>query len=204
MQAAFCAVDSRTTRLVRRRVLAPGGRGRGSLPQPGRWWASNAQSEAKMATNPDFRDLLSALCAADAEFIIGGAHAVMFHTIPRYTKDLDVWVRPTLENAERVHRALRVFGAPMADLTADDLATPGTIFQIGIAPNRVDIITSIDAVIFDEGLAAPRLFDVRRHPHRAVGRRRSSWSTSEPRGGRRIGWTSRCSRSGRPESEGSQ
>jgi hypothetical protein len=103
-----------------------------------------------MATNQDFRDLLSALCAEGADFIVVGAHAVMFHTAPRYTKYLDVWVRPTRENAERVHRALLAFGAPMADLTVDDLALPGTIFQIGIAPNRVDILTSIDAVSFDE------------------------------------------------------
>jgi hypothetical protein len=74
----------------------------------------------------------------------------MFHTHPRYTKDIDVWMRPTRENAERVHRALRAFGAPMADLTVDDLAVPGTIFQIGIAPNRVDVLTAIDAVTFDE------------------------------------------------------
>jgi hypothetical protein len=103
-----------------------------------------------MATNPDFRDLLSALSAEGADFIIVGAHAVMFYTTPRYTKDLDVWVRPTRDNAERVHRALRAFGAPVIDLTVDDLATPGTIFQIGIEPNRVDIITSIEGVTFDE------------------------------------------------------
>jgi hypothetical protein len=106
-----------------------------------------------MATNPDFRDLLSALSAEGADFIVVGAHAVMFYTSPRYTKDLDIWVRPTRENAERVHRALRAFGAPMADLSADDLAIPGTIFQIGIAPNRIDILTSIDAVTFDDAWA---------------------------------------------------
>jgi hypothetical protein len=88
-----------------------------------------------MATNPDFRDLLSELSSEGAEFLVVGAHAVMFYTVPRYTKDLDLWVRPTLENAERVHRALVRFGAPMSDLTAADLARPGTIFQIGIAPN---------------------------------------------------------------------
>jgi len=106
-----------------------------------------------MATNPDFRDLLSALSAEGAEFLIVGAHAVMLYTAPRYTKDLDIWVRPTPENAARVHRALVAFGAPMADLTVDDLATPGTIFQIGIAPNRVDILTSIEAVTFEEAWA---------------------------------------------------
>ncbi len=103
-----------------------------------------------MATNPDFNDLLSALSAEGAEFLIVGAHAVMFYTTPRYTKDLDVWVRPEPDNAERVYRALRAFGAPLSDLTAADLATPGTIFQIGVAPNRIDVLTSIDAVLFED------------------------------------------------------
>jgi hypothetical protein len=103
-----------------------------------------------MATNPDFNDLLSALSAEGAEFLIVGAHAVMFYTAPRYTKDLDIWIHSTPENAERVYRALRSFGAPLSDLTAADLATAGTIFQIGVAPNRIDILTSLDAVSFEE------------------------------------------------------
>ncbi|MBK9129853.1 MAG: hypothetical protein IPM13_19040 [Phycisphaerales bacterium] len=76
-----------------------------------------------MTANPDFRDLFSALSAAGAEFLLVGGHAVMFHTAPRYTKDLDVWVRPSVDNAVRVHRALVMFGAPMADLTIEDLLT---------------------------------------------------------------------------------
>jgi hypothetical protein len=107
-----------------------------------------------MATNPDFSDLLSALCAENAEFIVVGAHAVMFHTVPRFTKDLDLWVRPSRENAARVRRALVAFGAPVADLTEDDLSVQGTIFQIGVAPNRIDVLTSIEAVEFD--VAYPR------------------------------------------------
>lgn len=102
-----------------------------------------------MATNPDFRDLFSALCDAGAEFLVVGAYAVMFHTAPRYTKDLDIWTRPTPENATRVYRALAAFGAPMMDLSPDDLAVEGTIFQIGIAPNRIDVLTSIEGVTFD-------------------------------------------------------
>lgn len=94
-----------------------------------------------MATNPDFKELFAALCDAGAEFLVVGAHAVMFHTVPRYTKDLDIWVRPTRANAERVLRALVAFGAPLAGLTEQDLTTPGTIFQMGVAPNRVDILT---------------------------------------------------------------
>lgn len=110
-----------------------------------------------MAVNPDFRDLFSALFDEAAEFIVVGAHAVMFYTEPRYTKDLDVWVRPSKANAERVHRALARFGAPLSELTLEDLAVPGTIFQIGIAPNRIDVLTSIEAVDFDDAYArAPK------------------------------------------------
>jgi hypothetical protein len=109
-----------------------------------------------MATNPDFVDLLSALSDEGAEYLLVGAHAVMLYTEPRYTKDLDLWVRPTGENAERVLRALRRFQAPLFDLTAEDLATPGTVFQIGIAPNRIDILTDIDGVSFDEAWSRRR------------------------------------------------
>jgi hypothetical protein len=103
-----------------------------------------------MAANRDFKDLFAALCDQAAEFIVVGAHAVMIYTEPRYTKDLDVWVRASEDNAARVYRALQTFGAPMADLTVADLATLGVIFQIGIAPNRIDIITQIDGVTFED------------------------------------------------------
>lgn len=102
-----------------------------------------------MPANPDFRDLFVELSAAGAEFLVVGAHAVMFYTVPRYTKDLDIWVRPTRDNAQRVYRALAAFGAPLDALTEDDLAIPGTIFQIGMAPNRIDILTSIQGVDFE-------------------------------------------------------
>src|SRR5438132_837360 len=101
-----------------------------------------------MATNPDFKDLLSALNDAGADFLVVGAHAVMLYTSPRYTKDLDLWTRPSRENASKVRGALAAFGAPVGDLSEDDLSSEGTIFQIGIAPNRIDIITSVDALEF--------------------------------------------------------
>ena len=101
-----------------------------------------------MPTNPDFSDLFSELSAADAEFLVIGAHAVMFYAAPRYTKDLDIWVRPTRDNAERVYRALAAFGAPLDELTVEDLEVEGTIFQVGMAPNRIDVVTSITGVDF--------------------------------------------------------
>ncbi|MDF1562983.1 MAG: hypothetical protein P1V51_08055 [Deltaproteobacteria bacterium] len=103
-----------------------------------------------MPANEDFRDLFVALSDAGAEFLVVGAHAVMLHTLPRYTKELDVWVRPDPENATRVIAALTRFGAPLADLREDDLSVSGTIYQIGVEPNRIDIITAIDGVEFDE------------------------------------------------------
>ncbi|MEW5742144.1 MAG: hypothetical protein AB1938_24730 [Myxococcota bacterium] len=85
--------------------------------------------------------------------MIVGAYAVTHHTEPRYTKNLDVWVRPTVANARRVHRALKRFGAPVANLRVKDLHTPGIIFHIGVEPNRIDILTELDAVDFDEAWA---------------------------------------------------
>lgn len=102
-----------------------------------------------MAINRDFEEMFCALSDAGVEFLVVGAHAVMFYAEPRYTKDLDIWVRPTPENAERVITALRQFGAPLADLSAGDLSVEGTIFQIGIEPNRIDVTTGIDGVDFD-------------------------------------------------------
>lgn len=107
-----------------------------------------------MATNPDFRDLFAALSAQGADFLVVGGHAVMLYTEPRYTKDLDVWVRPTSENAERVFRALADFGAPLENVKVEDFAAPGTIFQIGVAPNRVDILTSLEGIEFEQAWAA--------------------------------------------------
>jgi hypothetical protein len=100
--------------------------------------------------NPDFRDLLRALSDAGVRFLVVGAYAVSFHSEPRTTGDLDVWVDPSPENARRVHRALDEFGAPLTDLTEADLCSPDTVFQIGVAPRRIDIMTSITGVAFDE------------------------------------------------------
>ena len=100
--------------------------------------------------NSDFRDLLFAFNARGVEFIVVGAHALAAHGLVRATKDLDVWVRPDAANASRVLTALADFGAPLHDLTVDDLSKAGLIFQIGVEPIRIDVITAIDGVTFDE------------------------------------------------------
>ncbi len=100
--------------------------------------------------SPDFRDLLSAFNAHRVEFLVVGAHALAAHGHVRATGDLDVWVRPVAANAKRVIEALRAFRAPLQDLSEADLTRAGTIFQIGVAPIRIDVMTSIDGVAFDE------------------------------------------------------
>jgi hypothetical protein len=106
-----------------------------------------------MAINPDFRDLFAALNAAGADYLLVGGYAVSLHSAPRFTKDLDVFIRADSANAARVFAALQAFGSPHGDLQVGDLAAPGTVFQIGIAPNRIDILTSIDGVAFEEAWA---------------------------------------------------
>ncbi len=104
--------------------------------------------------NRDFVEMLDALSGAAAEFLVVGAHALAVHGHPRATGDLDLWVRASPENAARVWQALVSFGAPLDDLRQEDLTTPGIVYQIGIAPNRIDILTSITAVSFDEAWPA--------------------------------------------------
>ena len=100
--------------------------------------------------NRDFVEMLSALSAAGADFLIVGAHALAAHGRPRATGDLDLWVRPTPENADRVWSALQVFGAPLFDLAKADLASPAVVFQIGVPPCRIDILTEISGVRFED------------------------------------------------------
>lgn len=100
--------------------------------------------------NRDFLDMLSALSEEGAEFLIVGAHALAVHGHPRATGDLDIWINPTSDNAARTLRALQRFGAPLHDLTADDLSRPTVVFQIGLPPSRIDILTGISGVSFPE------------------------------------------------------
>ena len=110
--------------------------------------------------NRDFAEMLSALSAAGAEFLVVGAHALAAHGIVRATGDIDIWVKPTPANAERVVRALVAFGAPLLDLTVDDLTKADTVFQIGIDPSRVDILSGISGVSFDEAWSRRLVLDI--------------------------------------------
>jgi|SRR5215813_11012951 len=99
--------------------------------------------------NRDFVEMLSGLNEAEVDFLVVGAYALAAHGVPRATGDLDIWVRAASDNASRVLAALGAFGAPLFDLTLEDLTKPGTVFQIGVAPSRIDILTSVTGLEFD-------------------------------------------------------
>jgi hypothetical protein len=103
--------------------------------------------------NEDYRDILQSLADEQAKFLLVGAYALAAHGYPRATMDIDIWVMPSPDNAEAVLRALRRFGAPTSELTVTDLQNGDTIFQIGVAPRRIDIITGVSGLRFDEAFA---------------------------------------------------
>lgn len=100
--------------------------------------------------NSDFKDLLQALNDAGAEYLVVGGYAVIKHTEPRYTKDIDVWVNNTRVNAERVLVALVKYGAPTGDLSIEYLTSEDAFFQIGVEPVRIDIIIDLIGSNFEE------------------------------------------------------
>jgi predicted nucleotidyltransferase len=122
--------------------------------------------------NEDFRDLLVLLADAGVEFVIVGAYALAFHGAPRASGDIDLFVRPSAVNAGRVFDVLVRFGAPLqsAGVTADDFAQPGAVYQIGLPPRRIDLLTEISGVTFDEAWASRTTAEVEGRTVSFIGR----------------------------------
>lgn len=122
--------------------------------------------------NEDFRDLLVLLADAGVEFVVVGAYALALHGAPRASGDIDLFIRPSPPNAERVFQALTRFGAPLqsAGVTAADLAQPGAVYQIGLPPRRIDLLTEISGVSFDEAWASRIETEVERRTVPFIGR----------------------------------
>jgi predicted nucleotidyltransferase len=106
--------------------------------------------------NEDFRDVIAAMADEGVEFLIVGAFALALHGAPRASGDIDLYVRPSPENSRRVFRALLAFGAPLEahGVTAEDLARAGAVYQIGLPPRRIDILTQISGLDFEEAWAS--------------------------------------------------
>jgi hypothetical protein len=110
--------------------------------------------------NDDYKDMLRALSGEKVEFLLVGAYAMAAHGHVRATGDMDIWVMPSPENAQAVLRAPGHFGTPLFDLTAEDLQKEGTVFQIGVAPRRVDILTAATGLRFQDAFARSICADI--------------------------------------------
>lgn len=100
--------------------------------------------------NSDFRDLLRLLCEEQVEYLVIGGYAVIYHSQPRATKDLDVWLRPTTENAAKVARVFKKFGLPFIDVTEEDFANEGLQYAVGRPPCQLDFLTSVPGLEFED------------------------------------------------------
>lgn len=105
--------------------------------------------------NQDYTDFVAALLAAEARFLIVGAHALAAHGVPRATVDLDIWIESNEANAHRVWRALAAFGAPLESLKVSeaDFLKPDVVAQFGLPPNRIDVLTGVSGLEFADAWA---------------------------------------------------
>jgi hypothetical protein len=100
--------------------------------------------------NEDYREMLQLLSEEQVDFMIVGAYALGTHGYPRASGDIDIWVKPDPFNSRKIYKALARFGAPLEGIKPDDFSTEGIIFQIGVIPRRIDIITKVDGVTYKE------------------------------------------------------
>lgn len=106
-----------------------------------------------MSLNADLREFIELLNSRGVEYVIVGAHSLAFHGRPRYTGDLDILVRPSAENAAKLIALLRDFGFGEKDFAESDFIVPERLIQLGRAPNRIDLLTSISGVSIDEAFS---------------------------------------------------
>jgi hypothetical protein len=112
-----------------------------------------------MEIQQDFKEFFESFNAHDVQFVLVGGYALAFHGVPRYTGDLDVLVNPVPENARRIMAALTDFGFGGLDLEAEDFCVPAQVIQLGVSPVRIDILTSLTGLSWDEALAGAESFD---------------------------------------------
>ena len=103
-----------------------------------------------LVLNPDFKEFIELLNVNEVEYLVVGGYAVGFHGRPRYTGDIDFWVAVSAENARKVVQVLRDFGFGSLAITIEDLQKEDIVIQLGYEPNRIDILTSVTALSFDE------------------------------------------------------
>jgi hypothetical protein len=114
--------------------------------------------------NSDYKDMLQVLLGNGVKFLLVGAYAMAAHGFPRATGDIDIWVEPSEENSARVYRSMAAFGAPLHEIDEAAFTTPGVVFQIGVAPRRIDIITTISGVSFREAYEQSQVVEIEGMP----------------------------------------
>lgn len=107
----------------------------------------------QMKLDPDWREFIELLNANKVQYLVVGGYAVSFHGHPRYTKDIDLWIWIDSQNAERMIQALGEFGFGSLGLTVQDFMQPDQVIQLGYPPNRIDLLTTIPGVEFQECFA---------------------------------------------------
>lgn len=123
-----------------------------------------------MYVNSDFSDLLRLFAVSDVRYLVVGGYAVVQYTEPRYTKDLDLWIRTDPTNARAVYESLRAFGAPLTEMRPEDFAQDGFVFQVGVAPVRIDIMMGLAGVSFDDAWQRREVVDFDGLPVVFIGR----------------------------------
>ena len=110
--------------------------------------------------NNDYKEMLQILSANDVKFLIVGAYAMAAYGHPRATGDIDIWVWATAENSEKIYNSLKQFGAPLAQINQDSFTEEGIVFQIGVAPRRIDLLSRIDGVDFEDAYEKRQITDI--------------------------------------------
>jgi len=113
-----------------------------------------------MILNQDFREFIESLNANQVRYLIVGGYAVAFYGHPRYTKDIDIWIDRTPENARRIVSSLEMFGFASLGLTEADFLEPDTIIQLGFPPNRIGVITSLVGVEFNVCYSSRQVLEI--------------------------------------------
>ncbi len=103
-----------------------------------------------MSLQKDLREFIELLNALEVRFVIVGAFAVAYHGYFRYTSDIDIFIESSLENAERMFRAVKQFGFGDLNLSMEDFTKGNQVVQLGVSPNRIDVMTFLSGVSFDE------------------------------------------------------
>jgi hypothetical protein len=120
---------------------------------------------------PDFDEFFGSLLAHGVEFLVVGGYALALHGAPRFTGDIDVFARPTLDNAQRLLTALRAFGFPADDVQAAQLVDPARVLQMGVEPVQIHVMTDISGVSWDEAWAGREVARCGSHDLPFIGRR---------------------------------